>query len=112
MSQSVKREIVANWSFIHFAMQHGPKCQIAPFTNKQTGDTFKSLVLTDNRGNQTLVNFSSKMGELTGAELVKQKLNLQVLQFPDTTDEATGEVKHHFCLCRQGSTWEDVDLGL
>lgn len=112
MSQSIQKEIINSYLFLDFARQHGPKCQIAPFTNKATGENFKSIVLTNNNGEQTLVNFSSKLGELTGSELVAQKRDLQVIQFPDTTDESTGEIKHHFCLCKQGSTWEDVDLGL
>lgn len=118
MSQSVKKEIINSYSFIAFAIEHGPHCVIQQYKNKVTGDLFKSVDLTNKKGEVTHVNFSSLMGELTGAELVKQKYDLQVLQFPNTkdVDPDTGEVKvkQHFCLCKKGQTLpgEVVDLGL
>lgn len=112
MSQSVQKEIINSWSFMAFANEVvGAKhCTIQPYKNKKTGDDFKSVDLTNAKGEVTHINFSRNLGELTGQELRDQRFDLQILQFPDTTDEETGEVKKHFCLCKKGIQGEDVDL--
>lgn len=88
-----------SWSLIAFARSHG-RMQVAPFVNKETGEAFKSCMFTDPDGNRTVVNFSSKLGELTPAEIVAQKADLQVVELESGS----------FKLCKSGSTWEDVDL--
>lgn len=94
--------IKASWSLVAFARTHG-KMKVAPFVNKETGEAFKSCMFVNSKGEVTAtVNFSSKLGELTPQEIATQKDKLQVVQLESGT----------FKLCKSGSTWEDVDLGL
>ena len=91
-----------SWSLISFAKSHG-KMKVAPFVNKDTGETFKSCAFISPEGEITLVAFSSKLGELTPKQIAAQKDDLQVVQLESGS----------FKLCRTGhDTWEDVDLGL
>jgi hypothetical protein len=96
----MEKGIKASWSLIAFARTHG-KMAIAPLINKETGETFKSCAFT-NGDNVTFVNFSSKLGELSSADIVRMKDDLQVVQLESGT----------YKLCKTGSTWEEVDLGL
>lgn len=96
----MEKGIKNSWSLVAFARTHG-KMKVAPFVNKDTGEVFKSCAFI-NGDDITLVNFSSKLGELTPAQIVAQKDDLQVVQLESGT----------FKLCKTGSTWEDVDLGL
>jgi hypothetical protein len=96
----MEKGIKASWSLVAFARTHG-KMSIAPLVNHDTGEAFKSCAFT-NGDNVTFVNFSSKLGELTGAEIVRMKKDLQVVQLESGT----------YKLCKSGSTWEEVDLGL
>ena len=91
-----------SWSLISFARTHG-KMKVAPFVNRETGECFKSCAFVSNTDEVTLVAFSSKLGELTPAEIAAQKDELQVVQLESGT----------YKLCKAGhDTWEDVDLGL
>ena len=91
-----------SWSLISFAKTHG-KMKVAPFVNRETGECFKSCAFISNTDEITLVAFSSKLGELTPAEIAAQKDELQVVQLESGT----------YKLCKAGhDTWEDVDLGL
>ena len=91
-----------SWSLISFAKTHG-KMKVAPFVNRETGECFKSCAFIDSDEVITLVAFSSKLGELTPAEIAAQKNDLQVVQLESGT----------YKLCKAGhDTWEDVDLGL
>ena len=93
-----------SWSLISFAEAHG-RMKVAPFVNKETGECFKSCAFLDSEGGITLVAFSSKLGELTPAQIAAQKDDLQVVQLESGS----------FKLCKAGhgqDTWEDVDLGL
>lgn len=90
-----------SWTLLSFARTHG-RMKVAPFVNKETGEAFKSCAFLS-EGEVTLVAFSSKLGELTPAQIAAQKDDLQVVQLE------SGSYK----LCRAGhDTWEDVDLGL
>lgn len=94
--------ITNSWSLLSFAKYHG-RMKVAPFVNKETGECFKSCAFISNTGEITLVAFSSKLGELTPAEIAAQKDDLQVVQLESGS----------FKLCKAGhDTWEDVDLGL
>lgn len=89
-----------SWSLLAFARMKG-KMQVGSFANKETGETFKSAIFTDNDGNRCFVAFSSKMGELTPAEIAAQKEKLQVVELESG----------NYSLCRQGeNAWEDVAL--
>ena len=91
-----------SWSLISFAKAHG-RMKVAPFVNEETRECFKSCAFLDSKGGITLVAFSSKLGELTPAEIAAQKDDLQVVQLESGS----------FKLCKAGhDTWEDVDLGL
>ena len=91
-----------SWSLISFAKAHG-RMKVAPFVNKETGECFKSCAFLSSDGGITLVAFSSKLGELTPAQIAAQKDDLQVVQLESGS----------FKLCRAGKdSWEDVDLGI
>lgn len=96
----MEKGIKASWSLIAFARTHG-KMSIAPLVNHDTGEAFKSCAFT-NGDTVTFVNFSSKLGELTPQQIASCKDELQVVQLE------SGSYK----LCKSGSTWEEVDLGL
>lgn len=92
--------IKASWSLVAFAKANG-KMKIAPMVNKTTGEAFKSCMFVDAEGNvNKVVNFSSNLGELTPAEIVAQKNDLQVVELTSGT----------YKLCKSNSMWEDVDL--
>lgn len=93
--------IKGSWSLLAFAQKHG-KMKIAPFTNSETGETFRSCAFIDPENNITLVGFSRNLGELTPAEIKAQKNDLQVVLL------ASGSYK----LCNTNSSWKDVDLGI
>lgn len=91
-----------SWSLLSFARAHG-KMKVAPFINKETGETFKSCAFVDSDNAVTLVAFSSNLGELTPQQIAAQKNELQVVELETGT----------FKLCKQGvNSWDDVDLGL
>ena len=91
-----------SWTLLSFAKTHG-RMKVASFVNKETGEAFKSCAFLSSEGEVTLVAFSSKLGELTPAQIAAQKDDLQVVQLE------SGSYK----LCKAGhDTWEDVDLGL
>lgn len=96
----MEKGIKASWPLLAFARIHG-KMKVAPMANKTTGETFKSCMFVGASGKVTaVVNFSSNLGELTPAEIVAQKDELQVVELTSGT----------YKLCKSGSTWEDVDL--
>lgn len=98
----MEKGIKASWTLIAFAKSHG-KMKVAPFVNKETGEAFKSCMFVNSEGEVTAtVNFSNKLGELTPQQIASQKDELQVVQLNSGT----------YKLCKAGSTWEDVDLGL
>lgn len=90
------------WSLVAFAKEFGPKVQIAKCHNKETGDSFKCVAFGEGEA-LTFVAFSSNLGELTPNEIAARKNDLQVVQF---------EESGNYCLCKVGSSWEQVDLGL
>ena len=89
-----------SWSLLAFARMKG-KMQVGSFVNQETGEAFKSTIFTDNEGNRCFVAFSSKMGELTPAQIAAQKDKLQVVELESG----------NYSLCRVGeNAWEDVAL--
>ena len=97
---SVEQGIKKSWSLLAFAKEFG-RMKVAPFVNKETGETFKSCAFIGEEGKVTLVGFSSNMGELTPAEISAQKNELQVVELN------SGNYK----LCKAGAdSWEDVTL--
>lgn len=102
-TQPTLQGIKNSWTLLNFAKSHG-KMQVGEFTNKGTGETFKSCAFTDPiTENVCFVAFSSKLGELTPREISNMKDDLQVVQL------ASG----NYSLCKKGAdSWQDVDLGL
>ena len=101
-TQPTNQGIKNSWSLLAFAKSHG-KMQVGEFANKETGETFKSCVFTNPEDNsRTFVAFSSKMGEMTPAEIAASKDQLQVVQLESD----------NYSLCRVGANaWQDVELG-
>lgn len=102
-NNSQNNEIINSWSLVSFARSHG-RMKIAPFVNKDTGESFTSCAFVDGTGSvNTLVAFSSNLGELNAKQIIQQKDDLQVVEL------SNGKFK----LCKKGSSsWEDVDLGI
>ena len=92
-----------SWSLLAFAKTHG-KMQVGDFVNKETGEAFKSCIFTNPEdSSRCFVAFSSKMGEMTPAQIAAEKDSLQVVELESG----------NYSLCRQGANaWEDVELGL
>ena len=92
-----------SWSLIDFARTHGKMKVTNELVNSNTNETFKSCAFVDSEGEVTLVGFSSNLGELTPAQIARQKNNLQVVELN------SGNYK----LCKSGAdSWETVNLGL
>lgn len=96
--------IVSSISLLAFAREHG-KMQVGNFTNKETGEQFKSAVFSNEKG-RTFAHFSEKIrnkGIPTPATLARDYAKYQVV-----TNE-----NGNFILCEQGENqWEDVNLPL
>lgn len=90
-------QIINSWSLLTFAKNHG-KMQLGTFKNAN-GEAFKSCIFSKG-DDKCFVGFSSKMGELSAQEIVAQKEQLNVVELDS----------HNFYLCRNNSSWEDVDL--
>lgn len=89
-----------SWSLLAFAKMAG-KMQVGSFVNGETGENFKSCIFTNTVGERTFVAFSSKLGELTPAEISARKNELQVVELESG----------NYSLCRQGdNNWQDVEL--
>lgn len=81
MGNLIKSSGVALMSFA----RNFKKAEVIPFTNKETGEPFKSLVFTDADNQPTMVNFSSNLGELSAAEIAARKEDLQVVSMDSGT---------------------------
>ena len=92
-----------SWSLLAFAKSHG-KMQVGEFANKETGETFKSCIFTNSEDNsRCFVAFSSRLGEMTPAEIAAKKDDLQVVELESG----------NYSLCNVGANaWQDVELGL
>lgn len=98
--QAENKGIKNSWSLLAFAKMKG-KMQVGNFVNSETGEEFKSCVFTDQEGSRCFVAFSSKLGELTPAEISSRKNELQVVELESG----------NFSLCKQGeNNWQDVEL--
>ena len=98
--QAENKGIKNSWSLLAFAKMKG-KMQVGNFVNSETGEEFKSCVFTNTEGIRCFVAFSSKLGELTPAEISSRKNELQVVELKSG----------NFSLCKQGeNNWQDVEL--
>lgn len=93
--------IKQRWSLRDFKSMYKVMKLTPPMTNKETGEVFTSTAFIDAAGGVTLVGFSSKLGELTSAEIKKRVDELQVVLLN------SGNYK----LCKAGTdTWETIDF--
>ena len=99
-------KIVNSWGLIAFARMKG-KMQVGQFKTEEVTE-FKSCIFTDpNTGERTFARFSTNLGEMTPAEIVAQKADLQVVE------RMGDDGKTRFILSKTGqNNWQDVDLGL
>ena len=114
--------IINSWSFLGFAREKkAKKVFTAPFVSSKTGEEFKSLVLkkTSNRDEKgVLVNFSKNLKDISDADIIRRKDELQVVQIEVDPDvlanrKAQGHQLESYILCEQGeSSWNELDLGL
>jgi hypothetical protein len=90
-------------SFVAFCKDNSiNKVQVAPFTNSQTGEEFKSLVLSTIQGDKVLkrilVRFGKSIGALSPQEISRRARDLKIAEYDGK-----------FALCN-GDTWETVEL--
>lgn len=113
--------IVNSWSFVTFVANNGGKAFLAPFVDSKTGESFSSIVCkksNDRNEKGTIVNFSSKLGNLSLKELAAQKDELQVVQLVVDPEilakrKAEGRQLESYKLCKVGeSSWQELDLGI
>lgn len=103
-NQSVNQGIKDSWSLSEFKNAHG-KAQLGSFqaVDQETGEirNFKSLIFTSPTGARVFASFSSKMEELTPAEIKAQLAELQVVELNSGT----------YKVCRVGENqWENIDI--
>ena len=94
-----ERGIKDSWSLLAFAHRYGmPR----PNTSKNsvTGKEFNNLAFVDKNDKITFVAFSSKLGELSVADIKARKNELQVVQLND--DPVTGKAGGYL-LCKAGN---------
>ena len=71
--------IKEQWSLREWCRMYGTTFTRAPFTNKETGEKFNSLVWSHN-GGLIFVNFSQNLGELSNKDMRELKGQLSVYQ--------------------------------
>lgn len=81
----VRMKVESTWSLKEFrSMYDGKSPQMVSFngTDPDTGQakSWKSIAFTNEDNHVTLVNFSSKLGELTPAEINSRKNDLNVIK--------------------------------
>lgn len=99
---ATNKGITESFTLVEFARAYGPKVQLAgPFTNPDSGEIFHSLAFEKPSGELTFVGFSSNLGELTPAEIIAQKSDLQVVTLSSGTHK----------LCKKGeNSWTEISL--
>lgn len=91
--------IIKSCDLLTFAA--GRRMQVGAFVNKETNEPFKSCIFTASNGDKCFVAFSSKLGELSPAEIARRKHDLQVVTF---------DSGNHMLCAKGESSWEDVAL--
>lgn len=99
--------IKESWDLVAFATLHDKKMAIVECTNQETGEVFHACAFGADRDSRVFASFSRNLGELTSAEIVAQKDDLQVVEWnnPETK-------KHGFSLCKKGGSdkFQEVNL--
>lgn len=94
--------IKQRWSLRDFRDMHKVMKLTPPMTNKKTGEVFTSTAFIDAKGEVTLVGFSSKLGELTSAQIKARVDELQVVLL--------NSGKYKLCKAGNTDTWETIDF--
>lgn len=87
------------WSLREFRALKG-KMRVGEFSDKETGELFKSCIFGETKDTYTFVSFSSNLGVLTPAEIKEQADELRVVELESG----------NYSLCRNNSNWEEVDI--
>jgi hypothetical protein len=110
--------IINRMSFKNFFIKFGKRLRLADFVNKETGESFSMLAFgtSANPKELTYVGFSQNLGELTSAEINREKDNLQIIQLRVNPEvlarrKAEGRQLESYKVCRVGEmSWEEVEL--
>lgn len=93
-------EVKQGWTLREFVSSYGPKIKLGPFTNKESGEQYKALMI-GKEGDWQQVSFSSNLGVLSAAEISQRASELRVVLLE------SGNYK----LCTAGeNAWEDIEL--
>ena len=88
------------WALREFVNINGPKIKLGTFTNKETNEQYKALMI-GSEGNWTQVSFSSNLGVLSASEIATSANQLRVVLLD------SGNYK----LCTASdNAWEDIEL--
>lgn len=99
----MNNEIKNSWSLVAFSKAFD-EVKLANLKNKNNGQEFRALACIK-EGEITFINFSKKLGELSGLDIQRRKENLQVI-------ECLGEDKNiRYYLSERGeNSWEELNL--
>lgn len=93
-------EVTQGWTLREFVSSYGPKIKLGQFTNKESGEQYKALMI-GKEGDWQQVSFSSNLGVLSATEIKSRASELRVVLLE------SGNYK----LCTAGeNAWEDIEL--
>lgn len=93
-------EVTQGWTLREFVSSYGPKIKLGQFTNKESGEQYKALMI-GKEGDWTQVSFSSNLGVLSASAIATSANTLRVVLLE------SGNYK----LCTAGeNAWEDIEL--
>lgn len=115
---NTESNIIDRTSLKNFFIKFGKKLRLAECVNKETGEAFTMLAFgtSPKKEELTYVGFSQNLGELSPAQINKEKDNLQVVQLRVSPDilarrKAEGRQLESYKLCRVGEmSWKEVEL--
>ena len=96
----MKTTVKQGWTLREFVGSYGPKIRLGQFTNHESGEQYKALMI-GSEGNWTQVSFSSNLGTLTAAEIKSRASELRVVLLD------SGNYK--LCTASENA-WEDIEL--
>ena len=71
------------------------------FVNKESHESFESIIFIDKAGEKTFCHFGKKLGNISNGEIARRKDELIVVTNLDTN-------RHY--LAAQGNNWEEIEL--
>lgn len=102
MAKERGTKVVNSWSLLAFAKMHGTPKLAPNMENRETGEKFSSIAFTDKMGNvNCFVNFSTKLGELTMPQIIRDQHDLRVVELDSGS----------YRLCKGGeNNWQEIAL--